>query len=691
MSTASRSLLPSFPVVAFGAVLGSPGAWAAVRVVAAAVIKDGLDDPESRWVAPPIHQDLAPDDCSGQFVALAGFDGEYSMHSSAIAIVMHSPPHSARALPLTPGVLGSAQRVKPGIVVGGPDCPDGNQGQQPDEVALSIHNLILSLVGVNSVSGGRPSIPKVAHSAWFTAECSFRQVDGERRWMPIRGVMVDLTAVPGACSWSAYLAHFSPELSAYLAEIADEPRVQCTLSAPTAFLEGCRLVGQVPEEVVFLDPRPERIEAAREAGLLAVLLREPAWDVRFEVESLCYENHPELYLGEMSWRDVDPAGHTLDLERVRQVAEDHIPANPDEYALNSAEFALHHELLAEFGYWIQGWRWTARDSGGPVRAWQDTRSLLYDENEDSSEPPVARVVRAVEQWQSFLIELREAFEPGGDLEQTALRLLPLVVRYTEANDAWYDTFTTVLLWYLEFRGLDPELYKAEIGNTVGGRFQSWCAPMPNESAQVCSVLGTLQGKEPAPVDAMDLWIATRPTQGDDWLTWREPKVARDGHAAFIELEETRRCPERARRMRAALDCSRRWALSGCSLEFSDLHEWSCLILGEASLVRTTPAFAKQGRERYGYPFLDQFLACLSEPEEGALCFRAARAYLDVCFFHPFVDGNARLARLVLDAILWREGRALHRVEPVFSMSRSVTDGVCWHLSSEVNQMLSLRP
>ena len=47
--------------------------------------------------------------------------------------------------------------------------------------------------------------------------------------------MFDLTAVPGACSWEAYLMHFSPELAEFLAELADEPRVQCTLSAPTAF------------------------------------------------------------------------------------------------------------------------------------------------------------------------------------------------------------------------------------------------------------------------------------------------------------------------------------------------------------------------------------------------------------------------------------------------------------------------
>jgi len=51
--------------------------------------------------------------------------------------------------------------------------------------------------------------------------------------------------------------------------------------------------------------------------------------------------------------------------------------------------------------------------------------------------------------------------------------------------------------------------------------------------------------------------------------------------------------------------------------------------------------------------------------------RAARAYLDVCFFHPFQDGNARCARLVLDFVLTRAGLGLHACEPLFIMSRSV--------------------
>ncbi|MFE9727345.1 hypothetical protein ACFYQ5_28065 [Streptomyces sp. NPDC005794] len=41
--------------------------------------------------------------------------------------------------------------------------------------------------------------------------------------------------------------------------------------------------------------------------------------------------------------------------------------------------------------------------------------------------------------------------------------------------------------------------------------------------------------------------------------------------------------------------------------------------------------------------------------------RAARACLDVCFFHPFDDGNASSAFLALLFVLAREGVALNGV------------------------------
>ena len=53
-------------------------------------------------------------------------------------------------------------------------------------------------------------------------------------------------------------------------------------------------------------------------------------------------------------------------------------------------------------------------------------------------------------------------------------------------------------------------------------------------------------------------------------------------------------------------------------------------------------------------------------------------YLDVCFFHPFADGNARAARLALDHVLTSAGLGLHTAEPVFLLPRRADDpGVGW--------------
>ncbi|MBT3224430.1 MAG: hypothetical protein HN348_35630, partial [Proteobacteria bacterium] len=72
---------------------------------------------------------------------------------------------------------------------------------------------------------------------------------------------------------------------------------------------------------------------------------------------------------------------------------------------------------------------------------------------------------------------------------------------------------------------------------------------------------------------------------------------------------------------------------------------------------------------------DQFLACIGDANDLSqpVALRAARIYLDICFFHPFVDGNARAARLALDHVLWREGRLLHAVDPLFVVSRAAKD------------------
>lgn len=70
--------------------------------------------------------------------------------------------------------------------------------------------------------------------------------------------------------------------------------------------------------------------------------------------------------------------------------------------------------------------------------------------------------------------------------------------------------------------------------------------------------------------------------------------------------------------------------------------------GKDTALYDLPAFAKGGRERHGIsPNTRAHLdACRAERARHIerplpLTARAARAYLDVCFFHPFGDGNAR--------------------------------------------------
>ncbi|MEU3093060.1 Fic family protein, partial [Streptomyces massasporeus] len=129
-------------------------------------------------------------------------------------------------------------------------------------------------------------------------------------------------------------------------------------------------------------------------------------------------------------------------------------------------------------------------------------------------------------------------------------------------------------------------------------------------------------------------------------------------------------PARADGLLTALELLRDDAGRDARLDVPLLQRWQRHVLGTSQLpaLRSRPAFAKGGRERYGIaPDIRARLdACLAESAYDAarplpLTARAARAYLDVCFFHPFDDGNARSAFLALIFVLAREGIALDGV------------------------------
>lgn len=158
-----------------------------------------------------------------------------------------------------------------------------------------------------------------------------------------------------------------------------------------------------------------------------------------------------------------------------------------------------------------------------------------------------------------------------------------------------------------------------------------------------------------------------------WPSWRGACLvsgapARDGFRRSFEATQGRDS-KRTARVLAALDLAFADAEQRRPLTFALMAKWQRIVLGQDLVgFRTMPAFAKGGRERYGLAPDTQalFERCLSESAQPDLplpsC--AARAYLDILFFHPFEDGNARAAMLVLAFVLAREGVLLDQVHPL---------------------------
>ncbi|MEU3419137.1 Fic family protein [Streptomyces murinus] len=172
-------------------------------------------------------------------------------------------------------------------------------------------------------------------------------------------------------------------------------------------------------------------------------------------------------------------------------------------------------------------------------------------------------------------------------------------------------------------------------------------------------------------DDLRTWLCVR--QEVDWRDVRDVtgpiRGRRDGILAAAALRDKPGETARGDGLRSAWQRARTDAGAGKVLEFRLLHEWQKLVLGlPEAPFRTLPAFAKEGQERYGLstetPLL--FDACLTESgaSDVPLTARAARLYLDVCFFHPFDDGNGRAALLALGFVLAREQILLDEVGPI---------------------------
>lgn len=438
---------------------------------------------------------------------------------------------------------------------------------------------------------------------------------------------------------------------------------------------------------------------------------------------------PPRYASRLRWSDVSPSEHPFDPAEldgivdplVRAAAELSVehgrrhPLDPDLTAPPSVArerelLALHLDraLTARFGAWINGWMWAASEpgGGGPVREWCCARDSLRLRDRDKVAESIAQVKRAVRDWRASLEELERRFTQleiaGLDLdvpraaEHAAVELATWAVERTNATDAWYATFATALRWYLERRGDDDEAIGETLVEVSSGVFRSWVAPdeatLTKAASQIRDALIAQEASLRAEPDVLARWIAAREKAFTDAsaLPSRRAPVLRDGHLAYVDVHDAARDTDRATQMREAIAAARTSATSSEPLTLERLAAWTSLALGRPATLRTTDAYAKRGRERYGMrsKLGAEVEAALAQASgRDAVLVRAARVYLDVCAFHPFDDGNARAARLALDHVLTSSGLALHVAEPVFLLARptAAPNGAWWlvHLLARV--------
>ncbi|WP_250403561.1 Fic family protein [Streptomyces cellostaticus] len=410
----------------------------------------------------------------------------------------------------------------------------------------------------------------------------------------------------------------------------------------------------------------------------------------------------------LTWDEVDPARHPFDSEAAAQVVRSlapaqRVPRRPDlppgdrvlcdwgwEEARPWAD-AMTHALAEHYGRWVAGWRWAHDEGdfdGGPVGNWSRPQYSVTTPDET-----LDRVTAALREWRDWLESLAARFEAYPlDLasiddqrilwDRTARNLILHVTDRTGCGSGWYAHCHQVLGWFLSRWGIPADDAEHLVEQTIGGRFESWTGPDPALVEDIAERLAAAvrpdaaarAAQSPLP-DHLKRWLAVR-----DEVPWHEaadstgdtPVIpVRDGMAEEIRTFDAILDPARGRGLLTALELMRADAASGARLDFDLIQRWQQHVLATPGLppLRTLPAFAKGGRERYGIaPDTRARLdACLAESTKDTarplpLTARAARAFLDVCFFHPFDDGNARSALLTLLFVLAREDVALDSVQ-----------------------------
>lgn len=414
----------------------------------------------------------------------------------------------------------------------------------------------------------------------------------------------------------------------------------------------------------------------------------------------------------MKWSDVDPQLHSFDIEAAKEFIHREISSLELKTPIDHRDALgkITQILETKFGPWASFWAWSNSEGGGggPVRYWCCSSHSLFPAVDVGREPTIVRIINSVLDLRNFYEELEALFKEIHELtenqeleikiEFAASSLMSYVSERTQNEDAWYNTFIETLIWFLEFSGENSDVVSGPVSEIVSGRFESWVAPSKEVADATFAEMGTVVSKAirnfNTPVDTLALWMTTRNELIE--VIMKNQPVSTDSHKKFIESFDRTRASGRADLILNALDLCRTDAKSGMELSWELMSKWQSIVLGRAAVFRTGNAYAKRGKEMYGIsPVIrEDFEACLRQANDDntSLALRSARLFLDVCFFHPFEDGNGRAARLALDFILTRNGYGLYMVEPLFSISHHYSPDCLSRLTQTMAELVGpLKP
>ena len=398
----------------------------------------------------------------------------------------------------------------------------------------------------------------------------------------------------------------------------------------------------------------------------------------------------------LPWAELDPRRHeAFDFERARKPANSALKRQRSRTSMGkrAAETDLRFLLWTALGSWIGGWC-DPIASGGSNRVWTGPESVG-----ESDEQTVARVIEALEDWNGWLVEMADAFDPiveatkdKDDVDavaHAAAELLPRVLERTQAKGQWARTFGRVTSWCVQACGRAEEDVSELVQRAAEAHAEPGAAPSsPQDLIDEVALEVAARDRPPFTEDALEAWWEIR--GGSLWGSTEPSRgTESDAHRVYIRRHDRPRSTVRADAFTRALVRARYGAKQKLKLTPGLMREWLELALGNKDFtLRKSETTAPGGIEIYGRPkdLETRLKQALKDAIDESIppISRAARVYMDLSVLRPYSDGNSRLARLALDYVLTRDGLGLHDGAPIFGMHHWAHDtGLPWRFQRKL--------